>query len=57
MKELNRTKVGKFTIEQSITLDELEKNCDIEENIENHMITMEKLLENNPKIVLNKKQL
>ena len=55
MKDLNRTKVGNFKIEDSITIEELEKNK--EEIIKNNVITMEQLLKSNKKITLNKKQL
>ena len=53
MKELNRTRVGSFGIEDSITLEELEK-C---ENIKLKVLTMEELLKQKEKIILNKKQL
>lgn len=53
MKELNRTRVGSFEIEDSITLEELEK-C---ENVNLKVITMEELLKQKEKIILNKKQL
>lgn len=53
MKELNRTKVGSFGIADSITLEELE-NC---ENINSKIITMEELLKQKEKIILNKRQL
>ena len=53
MKELNRTRVGSFRIEDSITLEELEK-C---ENVNLKVITMEELLKTKEKIILNKKQL
>ncbi len=53
MKELNRTRVGSFGIEDSITLEELEK-C---ENVNLKVITMEELLKQKEKIILNKKQL
>ena len=58
MKELNRTKVGIFNIEDSITIKELEKN---EDNLTKYLITIEDLFyriynEEN-KITLNKKQL
>lgn len=53
MKELNRTRVGSFRIEDSITLEELEK-C---ENIKLKVLTMEELLKQKEKIILNKKQL
>lgn len=54
MKELNRTKVGIFEIENSITLEELEQN---KEKIENKVITMEQLLKDKPKIQLSEKQI
>lgn len=54
MKELNRTKVGRFEIENSITIEELEKN---KENIEEKVITMEKLFKEYPIINLKKEQL
>ena len=38
MKELNRTKVGRFSIENSITIEELENN---KKNIEEKIITMQ----------------
>lgn len=53
MKELNRTKAGSFGIADSITLEELE-NC---ENINSKIITMEELLKQKEKIILNKRQL
>ena len=53
MKELKRTKVGIFNIEDSITLEELEK-CD---NIERKVILMEEILKQKEKIVLSEKQL
>ena len=53
MKELNRTRVGSFGIEDSITLEELEK-C---ENVNLKVITMEELLKQKERIILNKKQL
>lgn len=53
MKELNRTKVGSFNIADSITLNELEE-C---KNINSKIITMEELLKNKEKIVLNERQL
>ena len=54
MKELNRTKVGRFDIENSITIEELENN---KENIEEKIITMEKLFEEYPRINLKEEQL
>ena len=59
MKELKRKQVGRFKIEDSITIDELEKNLNEKEFIENKFISIEKYFINNPKIKLqnNKIQL
>ena len=54
MKELNRTKVGRFSIEEAINLEELEEQ---KENIQDKIITVEKLLKDLPSITLDKKQL
>lgn len=58
MKELNRTKVGIFKIEDSITIEELEKN---KNNLTKYLITIEdlfyRLYNEENKITLNKKQL
>ena len=54
MKELNRLRVGKFNIEQAISLEEIENNKEI---VQNKIITMEKFFEDLPKIVLSEKQL
>ena len=51
MKELKRTQVGEFTIENSSTIEELE------ENISKYFITIEKYFENCTKIQLNSKKL
>ncbi len=51
MKELNRTQVGLFYIEKSITLDELNIDREI---INKHLITMEELLFDNESIILEK---
>lgn len=51
MKELNRTKVGRFNVENSITIKRIEENGI--EFIKENIITMKKLFENNPKIELN----
>lgn len=50
MKELNRTKVGKFEIEDAITIEELE-------NGQKNIITMQELLKDLPKIQLNENEL
>lgn len=49
MKELNRTKVGNFCIDQSITLEELENNKEL---IKSKIITMHKLFFELPKIIV-----
>lgn len=54
MKELNRTKVGRFEIENSITIEELESK---KENIEEKIITMQDLFKEYPNIKLKKEQL
>jgi len=54
MKELNRTQVGVFYIEKSITLDDL--NTD-RERINEHLITMEELLFDNESIILEKSEI
>ena len=52
MEELQRTKVGGFTIEQSIFLEDLNEN-----NMEEHIITVENLFKDLRKIELSKKKL
>ena len=52
MKELQRTRVGTFTIEQSVLVEDLNK-----ENVEKHIITIEKLFENLENIELNERKL
>lgn len=54
MKELNRTKVGRFNIEDSITLEELEEN---KENVKEKIITMQELFKDYQSINLDKYQL
>lgn len=57
MKELNRTKVGIFDIENSITLQELGENINNEEFIKDKIITMEKFFEDKEKIKLDNNRL
>ena len=57
MRELQRTMVGDFKIEDSITVQELQDNFDNKEFIENNMISIEKFFENEPSVFLNEKQL
>ena len=45
MKELKRTQVGNFKIEDSITIEELEKNINNEEVVESKIISIEKLFD------------
>ena len=52
MKGLQRTRVGTFTIEQSVLVEDLNK-----ENVEKHIITIEKLFENLENIELNERKL
>ena len=52
MKELQRTKVGTFTIEQSVLVEELN-----EESVKEHVITIENLFKNLETIELNEKKL
>ena len=54
MQELNRIKVGKFNLENAITIDELEK---YKENIEEKIITMQQLFKDLPSIKLDTKKL
>ena len=51
MKELKRTQVGEFTIENSATIEELE------DNVDKYFITIEKYFENCSQIQLNTKKL
>lgn len=54
MKELNRLRVGRFNIKDSITIEQLEKQSN---NIEKNIITVEQLLKEIPSIKLDKVQL
>lgn len=57
MEELERLRVGKFDIKNSIKIEEIEANKENEEFINKHFITFEKHFENNKKINLNDKKL
>ena len=57
MKNLNRTKVGRFDINQSITVEELENNINDEAFIKEHFISIEKLLENKKAIKIDENRL
>jgi len=54
MKELNRTKVGRFNINEAITIEELENN---KEKAERKIIQMEEFFKDLPSINLDSKQL
>lgn len=57
MKELNRTKVGKFGLEEAITIEKLEEYIENKKYEDLNIITMEELLKEKEKIVLNEKKL
>lgn len=57
MEELERLKVGDFYINDSITIDELEKNKENIEFLNKHFITLEKHFENNDEIILDDRKL
>lgn len=56
MSSLIRTKVDKFVLNNSITLDYLEKNKNNEEFLKNNLIKMENLFPELSKLVLNKRK-
>ena len=55
MKELKRTKVGNFTINEAVKIEEIENNK--EQIIKEKLISIEKFFESKESIKLNKKQL
>lgn len=55
MKELNREKVGEFSLEKAITLDELKNNFENKEFIDEKCISIEKLFSDKSKITLSKR--
>ena len=57
MKELNRLKVGEFCIQDAVTIEELKQNSKSAQWLEEHIITIEELLKNNPKIKLDSSRL
>ena len=57
MKELNRIKVGKFDIEQSITIEELESNISNEDYINEHFISIEKAFVDEKSVTIREKRL
>lgn len=57
MEELERLKVGNFYINDSITIDELEKNKEDIDFLNKYFITFEKYFENNDEIILDDRKL
>ena len=57
MEELKRLKVGDFHINDSITIEELERNKEDTEFLNKHFITFEKHFENNDEIILDDRKL
>ena len=57
MKELHRVKVGEFCVEDAVKINELKANATNEKWLKEHIITIEQLLENKPKLVLDSKKL
>lgn len=57
MLELERTMVGEFYLENSVSVEELQENFDNIEFLENNIISVEKFFEKIPKVVLNNKKL
>lgn len=57
MKELNRTKVGRFSIEEAITLEKLKENQDSIKFLKEHIITVQELFKKYEKIELNEQKL
>lgn len=57
MKELNRTMVGEFKIEDSVTIEELEDNISNKKFFDEHFINIEQFFINNAKLNLDKTRL
>lgn len=57
MKDLNRIKVGKFSIDESITIDKLEENYQNKDFMDRYFITIEKLFIENPSITINNQRM
>lgn len=57
MKELNRTKVGKFEIEDAVTVEQLQENINNAEFMDKNFWGFEKFFENNESIILQNKAL
>lgn len=57
MQDLERSRVGKFDIKDSITIEELERNIEDSEFINQHFITIENYFKDKESIKLNEKRL
>lgn len=57
MKELNRIKVGEFSIEQSVTIQELEENLTNKNFMNEHFISVEKLFSKKQEIIINEQRI
>ena len=57
MQELERSRVGKFDIKDSITIEELEQNIEDSQFINQHFITIENYFKDKESIKLNEKKL
>ncbi len=57
MKELQRLRVGKFKIEDAVTIQELKDNMSNASYIEKHLISFENIFKNNKKIILDNKKM
>ena len=57
MKSLKRIQVGNFKIQDSITIEELDKIVENKELLTNHIITIEKVFENAPSIKLDDRKM
>ena len=56
MYSLKRTEVDKFKIDEAASLDELEENKDNQIFLNSKILSMEKVFENLPKIILDNKK-
>ena len=57
MKELNRTKVGRFSLAQAITVEELEDNISNEDFIKKHFISVERAFEDKKSVTIKENRL
>lgn len=57
MEELKRTKVGIFEIQEAVSIQELEENCNNEEYIKSKIITIEEMFKSKNSIILEEKEL